>query len=241
PTDDRVLKLLADGPEAEVAERRRRLAEAVSGFDAATIATTHGFCQSALAGLGVAGDVEHDVTFVEDLSDLVEEVVDDLYVRRFHRVRQPPFGRAEALRIGRAAIASPHACLEPLERKPGDEQQTWAMRRRLAQAVRDEVESRKRRHGGMTYDDLLIRLRDTVADEHHGAAACARLREQYRVALVDEFQDTDPIQWEIMRRAFGEGAATLILIADPKQAIYSFRGADVYAYLSAAESAVTRG
>ena len=77
--------------------RRRRLADAVSGFDAATIATTHGFCQHVLAGLGVAGDVERDVTFVEDLSDLVEEVVDDLYVRRFHRVARPPFDRAEAL------------------------------------------------------------------------------------------------------------------------------------------------
>ena len=52
--------------------------------------------------------------------------------------------------------------------------------------------------------------------------------------LVDEFQDTDPVQWEIMRRAFGDGDATLVLIGDPKQAIYAFRGADVYAYLEAA-------
>ena len=52
--------------------------------------------------------------------------------------------------------------------------------------------------------------------------------------LVDEFQDTDPIQWEILQRAFGDGGATLVLIGDPKQAIYSFRGADVYAYLDAA-------
>ena len=240
PADDRVLELLADGSDAEVAVRRRRLADAVSGFDAATIATTHGFCQHVLAGLGVAGDVERDVTFVEDLSDLVEEVVDDLYVRRFHRVARPPFDRAEALRIGRAAIGNPLARLEPVERRPGDEAQTWAMRRRLAEAVREEVEARKRRSGVMTYDDLLTRLRNTLADEEHGAAACAKLREQYHVALVDEFQDTDPIQWEIMRRAFGEGEATLILIGDPKQAVYSFRGADVYAYLSAADSAVTK-
>ena len=49
--------------------------------------------------------------------------------------------------------------------------------------------------------------------------------------LVDEFQDTDPVQWDIMRRAFGDGGVTLVLIGDPKQAIYAFRGADVYAYL----------
>jgi exodeoxyribonuclease V beta subunit len=240
PADDPVLQLLADGSDAELAVRRRRLADAVSGFDAATIATTHGFCRHVLAGLGVAGDIERDVTFVEDLSDLVEEVVDDLYVRRFHQVARAPFGRAEALRIARAAVGNPLAGLEPVDRNAGDEAKTWAMRHRLAQAVRSEIEARKRRTGVLTYDDLLTRLRDTLADEDNGAAACAKLREQYQVALVDEFQDTDPIQWEIMRRGFGEGDATLILIGDPKQAIYSFRGADVYAYLSAAGSAVTK-
>jgi exodeoxyribonuclease V beta subunit len=237
PPDDPVLALLADGPDEVVQERRRRLADAVAGFDAATIATTHGFCQHALAGLGVVGDVERDVTFVEDLSELVDEVVDDLYVRRFRREARPPIGRAEALRIGRAAVHSPHALLEPLARSPEDERQVWAMRSRLAQAVRDEVDARKRRAGVMTYDDLLTRLRDTLADQEQGADACARLRERYGVALVDEFQDTDPIQWEIMRRAFAEGDATLVLIGDPKQAVYSFRGADVYAYLAAAWSA----
>ena len=58
--------------------------------------------------------------------------------------------------------------------------------------------------------------------------------------LVDEFQDTDPVQWDIMRRAFGDGDTTLVLIGDPKQAIYAFRGADVYAYLEAANRADKR-
>ena len=92
----------------------------------------------------------------------------------------------------------------------------------------------------LTYDDVLIRLRDTLADGARGPAACARLRERYKVVLVDEFQDTDPVQWEIMRRAFGSGDATLVLIGDPKQAIYAFRGADVFAYLQAAEEAASR-
>ncbi len=53
------------------------------------------------------------------------------------------------------------------------------------------------------------------------------------MVLVDEFQDTDPVQWDIMHEAFGRGGATLVLIGDPKQAIYAFRGADVHAYLQA--------
>ena len=58
------------------------------------------------------------------------------------------------------------------------------------------------------------------------------LRSRYDVALVDEFQDTDLVQWDIMRRAFGVGdGSTLVLIGDPKQAIYAFRGADVFSYL----------
>ena len=67
-----------------------------------------------------------------------------------------------------------------------------------------------------------------------------RLRERYSVVLVDEFQDTDPVQWDILRRAFGGGDVALVLIGDPKQAIYAFRGADVYAYLDAAKAARTR-
>ena len=59
--------------------------------------------------------------------------------------------------------------------------------------------------------------------------------------LVDEFQDTDPVQWQIMQTAFGDGKTTLVLIGDPKQAIYAFRGADVYAYIEAAQTAGSRG
>ncbi|MDX6679610.1 MAG: exodeoxyribonuclease beta subunit, partial [Solirubrobacteraceae bacterium] len=88
-------------------------------------------------------------------------------------------------------------------------------------------------------DDLLTRLKHTLAGDG-GDAVAARLRARYGVVLVDEFQDTDPVQWEIVQRAFGGGDTTLVLIGDPKQAIYAFRGADVYAYLDAARSAGAR-
>ncbi len=81
--DDEVVQLLTQGPEAEVARRRDRLGKAVADFDAATIETTHGFCLQVLYGLGTAGDVDREVTLVEDVSDLMEEVVDDLYLRKF--------------------------------------------------------------------------------------------------------------------------------------------------------------
>ncbi len=227
PDDDPVVTLLARGD----AERARgRLARAVAGFDAATIATTHGFCQEVLGGLGIAGDLEPDVAFVEDVSDLVADVVDDLYLRRFSRGDPPPFSRAQAAAVARAAIQNPSAVIV------GGDGPVAQMRARLAEVARAELDRRKRVMSIMTYDDLVSRLQEALSGPGREATA-EQLRRRFAVVLVDEFQDTDPAQWEIMQRAFTSGETTLVLIADPKQAIYAFRGADVYAYLEAAATA----
>ncbi len=236
PGTDPVVTLLATGAPGDVHQRRDRLARAVADFDAATIATTHGFCQEVLAELGTVGDLDRETVFVEDVSDLLEQALDDLYVRRFHRREAARFTRAEALKIARAAVFNPMAALEPRD-EPAES--TAAMRYRLANVVRDELEQRKRRLAVMTYDDLLTRLNRTLGGPS-GAAARARLRSRFEVVLVDEFQDTDPIQWQILDRAFAVEGVTLVLVADPKQAIYAFRGADVYAYLVAAATAHSR-
>jgi exodeoxyribonuclease V beta subunit len=236
--DDDILCLLASGTVEEVAERQDALAKAIANFDAATIETTHGFCMQVLSGLGTAGDVERDVTLIEDARDLLEEVVDDLYIRRFwERPDVLRFNRGEAMGIGKVIHDHPTAVIVP---PLSGDRDASAIRRRLADAVAKEIDRRKRELQVLTYDDVLIRLRDTLADETRGPVACSRLRSRYKVVLVDEFQDTDPVQWEIMNRAFGEGGSTLVLIGDPKQAIYAFRGADVFAYLEAAEAARTK-
>jgi exodeoxyribonuclease V beta subunit len=231
--EDRLVALLATGSNDEVEQRRERLSLAVASFDAATIATTHGFCQEVLGGLGIAGDLEPDVTFVEDLGDLAAEVIDDLYIRRFGHGGPPAFKRAEAAAIARAAIDNPAAIIVD------GHSDLAQMRGRLAFRVRAEFEARKRSMAVMTYDDLVTRLRLALSGPR-GSATAQQLRSRFDVVLVDEFQDTDPAQWEIMRRAFAGTGVTLVLIADPKQAIYAFRGADVYAYLEAAQAAETR-
>lgn len=216
--------------------RQRNLASAVASFDSATITTTHGFCLEALGSLGFTGNVERDCAFVEDVSDLMDDVVNDLFVRRFVGER-PRFARGEAMAVARAAIEHPSALLVPEAAAPDSDA---AMRVRLAHAARGELERRKRLGSLMTFDDVLTRLADAL-DGPGGDQVAARLRERYRVVLVDEFQDTDPVQWQIMQRAFDHPDGTLVLIGDPKQAIYAFRGADVYAYLDAARSASALG
>ena len=233
PLPDPIVELFAGEPAELVLVRRDRLARAIADFDAATIATTHGFCQEVLVGLGIAADLEPDITFVEDLRELADDVIDDLYVRRFHRADGITLPFAQAVEIARVAIENPAA---EIVSAGGDGPQ---MRGRLATAARKELDRRKRSMSVMTYDDLLTRLKKALAGPD-GPTTAARLRARYDVVLVDEFQDTDPEQWDIMHWAFGAPDRALILIADPKQAIYAFRGADVYSYLEAAREAGSR-
>ena len=100
------------------------------------------------------------------------------------------------------------------------------------------MDRRKRRLGILSYDDLLSQLADALDDDD--APARARMRQRWQIVLVDEFQDTDPVQWQVLDRAF-TGHATMVLIGDPKQAIYAFRGGDVTTYLAGGRDAPRPG
>lgn len=112
-----------------------------------------------------------------------------------------------------------------------------AFKHALAKFLDDSLPARKQTSGVQSFDDLLHRLAEAVAHPRRGKALTASIRETYRAALIDEFQDTDPIQFQIFHGIFGGGDGThpLMLIGDPKQAIYGFRGADVFAYLEAGQ------
>jgi exodeoxyribonuclease V beta subunit len=107
------------------------------------------------------------------------------------------------------------------------------LRCELFRYVRQELAARKWRHNLRSYDDLLTDLRKALGSAGAGVLSGA-IRKKYRAALIDEFQDTDPVQFAIFESVFGQGGTTLFLIGDPKQAIYSFRGADLFAYIRAA-------
>ncbi len=100
-----------------------------------------------------------------------------------------------------------------------------------------ELAARKRRQQLQSYDDLLLNLREALTDPRRGAALVDTLRRRYAAALIDEFQDTDPVQYDIFRRIYAGANQPVFLVGDPKQAIYSFRGADIFAYLAARHDA----
>lgn len=231
PTDP-VIALLAS---TDRAARAQRLTEALAEFDAATITTTHGFCQQMLASLGTLGDVEPDARLVPDIASLEAEVVDDLYLRKYASSPKPTLTVKDARTIAHEAISDAAATLEPADGTDARARDSFG----LATAARRELVRRKRALRVLDYDDLLLLLRDALTDPSTGPAAAERVRSRYRIVMVDEFQDTDPVQWDILRTAF-HGHRTLVLIGDPKQAIYRFRGADVATYLRARAVATTQ-
>ncbi len=103
------------------------------------------------------------------------------------------------------------------------------------QQIRKALWQKKETAEVFSYDDVLNQLRNSLTDEDSGPHLSRKLQKLYPVALVDEFQDTDPVQYEIFREIYGSGKsdAQLFMVGDPKQAIYNFRGADIFVYLAA--------
>lgn len=104
---------------------------------------------------------------------------------------------------------------------------------RAARVVRSRMQESKRQAHQLSFDDLLRDL-DGALGSGLGERLCERIRATYRVAMIDEFQDTDPQQYRIFHRLYGGHQDTaLLMIGDPKQAIYGFRGADIFTYIQA--------
>lgn len=108
--------------------------------------------------------------------------------------------------------------------------------------IGNTLQRRRRELAELTFNDMLTRLRNAL-DAEGGEALINCIREQFPVAMVDEFQDTDPTQFSILQALYPDTNSqdyALILVGDPKQAIYSFRGADLYTYLQAREQTTGR-
>ncbi|WP_174891010.1 exodeoxyribonuclease V subunit beta [Candidatus Hamiltonella defensa] len=99
--------------------------------------------------------------------------------------------------------------------------------------IRLSLEKEKRRRGELSFDDLLKNL-DTALKQKGGNLLSETIRKQYPIVIIDEFQDTDPQQYRIFHSIYAKKKdCGLLLIGDPKQAIYAFRGADIFTYIRA--------
>lgn len=91
----------------------------------------------------------------------------------------------------------------------------------------------KQRQAQLSFDDLLSQLEQAIVQDEEGLLT-SRIRQLYPVAMIDEFQDTDPQQYQIFRQIYLDSPQSgWFMIGDPKQAIYGFRGADIFTYIQA--------
>lgn len=236
PAKDPLLDYLRATDKRRRAQRLARLDRAVTEFDAATITTIHGFAAQVLGTLGADAGLDPDAVLVDDSKERLAEVCADILAA----AAVGPYGAADlpnlkTLReVTEICLGMPDLHLEPGPHSEGDERSTNLVL--LAEQCVTAIADRRRRAGTISFDDVLVHLR-TALDGPEGSSALAALRARFQVALIDEFQDTDPVQWAIFSALFGEpdAPAQMVLVGDPKQAIYAFRGANIHTFTSAVE------
>ena len=150
-------------------------------------------------------------------------------------------GLSKASKKGCEAPANPlAAALQELcdaldAAQPEAEQRLIDLQVRLIHQLNEQLPARKAAQRLLAFDDLLNKLQQALQGEG-GEHLASTLRTQYPVALIDEFQDTDPVQYRVFHRIY-QDAGDLCFVGDPKQAIYAFRGADLATYFKARSEA----
>ena len=222
---------------------RERVEAALLQLDEATISTIHGFCHRALREFGFRAGLLADSELVDNADDVWNEVAAELW-------------RAAANALPAHDATDLHALISALWDTPdnmaktlpklcdasrvlyprAEESDNAAALHALREAAMTRYEARMAERGQSDQDQLIARVWRASEDQDFAAALAAR----WPFLLIDEFQDTDPRQWDIFKRMHEAGdAATrwLCLIGDPKQAIYRFRGGDLATYLVAKQYA----
>jgi exodeoxyribonuclease V beta subunit len=227
----------------ELVLRRGRLETAISNIDSATISTIHGFFQQALGDLGIrSGDAKTPAPAESD-AVVSQKVIRDVLVNRFAAnalaldptgLKDPTGVESSVLTVFKETSNNLAAELAPVpDESPAGQ---WSS---IIQELRKAIKEERVAQGVVAFDDLIVDLVEKLDDPTLGEEIIRVLRSRYRLVLIDEFQDTDTFQWRLFSKVFDlvgvpDEFLALIVVGDPKQAIYRFRGADIDAYLKAA-------
>lgn len=245
-------------PQAQI-----RLAHALSCFDQAHISTIHGFCQKVLRSNAFECCTFFEPELRENDDDLKREILLDYYRENFYQEGvfqdcfiksalkvEPFFERVYTLLsyteclfendLGQSFVLGKSVCEYPLNESMDTQSIENTLFLNATQAVYERLESYKLAHGLLTYDDLLKRVYTFLTDPVKGNHLKTALKTQFKVVFIDEFQDTNQIQYEIFKTLHDQ-EHYLIFVGDPKQAIYAFRGGDIKTYVRARNEMLSLG
>lgn len=214
-----------------------RLNDACAELDQLSVSTIHAFCLRVLTEQALEAGVHFDAGFLDNDAELFARAAHD-WARRVLVRNKPAAEQVAALRGDPARWVS--SLVRPLTRHPRIElvAESSPLLKGYVESVLLGAKAERARRHLLTFEDTLEHLHRTLTREGPQGQLAMRIRERFRAALIDEFQDTDAFQFPIFRTAFH--GLPLFLIGDPKQSIYAFRGADVRAYLTATETAKRR-
>ena len=228
-----------------------RLRRALSAFDNAAVFTIHSFCQKALGAHAFTAAGNFDFELADSEDEILDDVVEDFLRRELDRHAQEPELRRAIMEAKdwaeklKTLVKLPEDLAEREILTSDASEFDSELAETLGRFVKEappEVARRRREAHVATFDDLIVNLQQALTREEDEGGHSLRdaLRESYRAALIDEFQDTDPLQFDIIDRLFlraaeagDAGRRAIFLVGDPKQAIYRFRDADLNTYLDA--------
>jgi exodeoxyribonuclease V beta subunit len=249
--------------EDDLKQAEKRLATALVAFDEAAVFTIHGFCRRVLREQAFASGMDFSSEVLTDDLPVLEGVVADFARTHVRDLSEEEFGWCAAyspffdgasdsdwrsagrmmtppqLRTLREIIGNPLIRLIPGTLTVADARKTrdpktfsLAMTHALIAYGREAFARRKQELRVLSFGDMLLLVHDALAGAQ-GKRLAESLHDTFRAALIDEFQDTDPLQYDIIRRIYEGTECPVVFVGDPKQAIYSFRGGDVFAYFGA--------
>ncbi|MGN0834496.1 MAG: UvrD-helicase domain-containing protein [Candidatus Spyradosoma sp.] len=216
-----------DGERVPVSAAERvalRLADAE--FDEAAVSTIHGFCMRMLRDFCVECGLPPGLKPVEEDGDAIRR-----FAARFLR-RRRLFGDADFAGVSVDDAAELLSLFAKNPETPFDASAAAPWKKTFLEEGLPAWSARRAAGDSLSFDEVLLRLRDALREN---PALADKIARRFRIALVDEFQDTDPVQWEIFERVFVRKKRPFFVVGDPKQAIYEFRGGDVFTYRAARE------
>ncbi len=241
--DNEQIKKILDKKTVRENEPLKLLKEAFLCIDEAAVFTIHGFCQRILGDNAFETDSSFGTEMAGDDGSFAGEAVLDFYRKiicpdKSLLETDADFSFSEFSEFAGSFSGKVYDVLfvhpDDIEAK-----NKYAFQGKMLEYIKEDLPARKKKQNVKTYNDLLTCTAASLENPAFVKAVCSR----YRAAMIDEFQDTDPVQYSIFKTFFSAGnkkereKKKLFLIGDPKQSIYRFRGADIFSYLNAAKDA----